>query len=136
MYFDSVEKFPIDKYIKDSEHMYAHKTKNNDRFETLKEHLDLSEEYLYKMIKAKNLDNILLNFQNKLLHGECKEEIYIFKEMMLNTIYMHDLGKINSCFQYKKMDNDLFKNHVGLTFNYSNHSMLSSLIYIDYYFKN
>ncbi|MCS4483508.1 CRISPR-associated endonuclease Cas3'' [Clostridium botulinum] len=135
MYFDSVEKFPIDKYIKDSEHMYAHKTKNNDRFETLKEHLDLSEEYLYKMIKAKNLDNILLNFQNKLLHGECKEEIYIFKEMMLNTIYMHDLGKINSCFQYKKMDNDLFKNHVGLTFNYSNHSMLSSLIYIDYYFK-
>ncbi|WP_291560592.1 MULTISPECIES: CRISPR-associated helicase Cas3' [unclassified Clostridium] len=135
MYFDNIEKFQIDKYIKNSSNIYAHKTEDNGKFETLREHLDLSEEYLYKIIKAKNLDNVLLNFQNCLFNEDCEEGIELFKEMMLNVIYMHDLGKINCCFQYKKMGNDFFKNYEGLDFNYSNHSMLSSLIYINYYFK-
>ena len=135
MYFDNIEKFQIDKYIKNSENIYAHRAEDNSEFETLKEHLDLSEEYLYKLVKAKNLDNVLLNFQNLLFNEECEEGIELFKEMMLNVIYMHDIGKINCCFQYKKMDNDFFKNYEGLDFNYSNHSMLSSLIYINYYFR-
>lgn len=135
MYFDNIEKFKIDEHIKNNENIYAHKSEDNTRFETLKEHLDLSEQYLYKIIKAKNLDNVLLNFQNYLFNEECEEEIKIFKEMMINIIYMHDLGKINCCFQYKKMENTFFKNNEGLNFNYSNHSMLSSLIYINYYFK-
>lgn len=135
MYFDNIEKFQVDKYIKNSSNIYAHRNEDNGKFETLKEHVDLSEEYLYKIIKAKNLDNVLLNFQNCLFNEDCEEGIELFKEMMLNVIYMHDLGKINCCFQYKKMDNDFFKNSEGISFNYSNHSMLSSLIYINYYFK-
>ncbi|GAA0123528.1 MAG: CRISPR-associated helicase Cas3' [Clostridium argentinense] len=135
MYFDDIEKFPIEKFIKDNLNMYAHKSEDNSRFETLKEHLELSEEYLYKIIKAKNLDNALLNFQNYLFNEECEEGINIFKEMIFNIIYMHDIGKINCCFQYKKMGNKFFENYDGINFNYSNHSMLSSLIYINYYFK-
>ncbi|WP_454053631.1 CRISPR-associated helicase Cas3' [Clostridium sp. Marseille-Q7071] len=135
MYFDNIEKFPIDKFIKDDLNIYAHKSKDNSRFETLKEHLELSEKYLYKITKAKNLDNVLLNFQNYLFNEECEEGINIFKEMMFDVIYMHDIGKINCCFQYKKMGNEFFKNYDGINFNYSNHSMLSSLIYINYYFK-
>ncbi|SFA71930.1 CRISPR-associated helicase/endonuclease Cas3 [Clostridium frigidicarnis] len=135
MYFDNIEKFKIDEHIKDNKNIYAHKSEDNTRFETLKEHLDLSEQYLYKIIKSKKLDNVLLNFQNYLFNEECEEGIKLFKEMMLNILYMHDLGKINCCFQYKKMENTFFKNNEGLNFNYSNHSMLSSLIYINYYFK-
>ena len=45
----------------------------------------------------------LLNFQNYLFNEECEEGINIFKEMIFNIIYMHDIGKINCCFQYKKM---------------------------------
>lgn len=135
MYFDNIEKFQIYGHIKDNKNIYAHKSKDNTRFETLKEHLDLSEQYLYKIIEAKDLDNVLLNFQNYLFNEDDKEEIGLFKEMMLNIVYMHDLGKINCCFQYKKMENIFFKNNEGLNFNYSNHSMLSSLIYINYYFK-
>lgn len=135
MYFDNIEKFPIDKFIKNGSNIYAHKSKDNSRFETLKEHLELSEKYLYKITKAKNLDNVLLNFQNYLFNEECEEGIKIFKEMMFDVVYMHDIGKINCCFQYKKMDNERFKNCDGINFNYSNHSMLSSLIYINYYFK-
>ncbi|KEI81383.1 CRISPR-associated helicase/endonuclease Cas3 [Clostridium botulinum] len=135
MYFINVEKFPIDKFVKNHSNIYAHKSEDNSRFEILKDHLELSEEYLYKVIKAKNLDNVLMNFQNCLFEENCSERIKIFKEMIFNIIYMHDMGKINCCFQYKKMDNELFKEHDGINFNYSNHSMLSSLIYINYYFK-
>ena len=37
MYFDDIEKFPIEKFIKDNLNMYAHKSEDNSRFETLKE---------------------------------------------------------------------------------------------------
>ncbi|EGO87702.1 CRISPR-associated protein Cas3, partial [Clostridium botulinum C str. Stockholm] len=55
--------------------------------------------------------------------------------MIINTIYMHDLGKININFQRLKMHNKYWENHKEFEFNNSNHSCLSSLIYMDYYYK-
>lgn len=54
--------------------------------------------------------------------------------MLLNTIYLHDIGKINSNFQYYKMNNKYFAKKKDINFNNSNHSMLSAVIYINYYF--
>ncbi|MBY6950091.1 CRISPR-associated helicase/endonuclease Cas3 [Clostridium botulinum] len=131
MYFNNTEKVNLEKLIKNSDKIYAHI--NNEKKETLKEHLDLSLKYLNKICKSKSLDNVFLNFENNLLVGFSDEGKKLYKEMILNTIYMHDIGKINCNFQFRKMKNEYFKNEEGLKSNNSNHSMLSSVIYINHF---
>lgn len=133
MYFDGIEKFNLEKFIGDSEKIYAHI--DNDRKETLKEHLELSLIYLDKIIKSKQLNNVFINFENALINGISNEGITLYKEMLINTVYMHDVGKINCNFQYSVMENKAFKSNEGLRFNNSHHSMLSSLIYLNHYFN-
>lgn len=133
MYFDGVEKFDLDQWIVDHKNIYAHIA--DKRQETLKEHIDLVVEYLHKIIEKKQLSPVLVNFETYLgKHMSYKGKI-IYREMQLNTIYMHDLGKINCNFQYHKMQNKIFEGKKGLECNNSNHSMLSSLIYINHYFN-
>ena len=67
----------------------------------------------------------------KILNNASKECIELFKELISNSIYMHDMGKINSDFQFIKMKNKKFKDTPQV---YSKHSMLSSIMYFDYYF--
>lgn len=132
MYFKGIEKVNLEKLIKNSDKIYAHI--KDDKKETLKEHLDSSLKYLYKIYENKSLDNVFLNIENSLVKNFKSESKLLYREMILNTIYMHDLGKINCNFQYKKMENDEFKDEEGLMCNNSNHSMLSSIIYINHFF--
>ncbi|MBU5677231.1 CRISPR-associated helicase Cas3' [Alkaliphilus sp. MSJ-5] len=133
MYFEKVEKFDFEKFILNHKKIYAHIWE--DRKETLQEHSDLSTYYLQKIIKVKQLDNVLHNFQNIFLKEITDEGKSIYWDMFYNTICMHDLGKINCNYQYHKMRNEEFKNKKGLECNNTKHSMLSSLIYINYYFN-
>ncbi|GAA0725851.1 CRISPR-associated helicase/endonuclease Cas3 [Clostridium malenominatum] len=133
MYFHGVEKFDLEKFIINSEKIYAHIDGNKK--ETLKEHIDLSLKYFYKIIEKKKLDNVFLNFENVLVSKLSDKGKKLYKEMMLNTVYMHDIGKINCNFQYVKMNNKEFKGDEGLEVNNSKHSMLSSLIYMNQYFN-
>lgn len=132
MYFDKINKFDIENLIKNSNRIYAHVL--DGRKEKLREHLDLSLKYLYKIISSKNLDDVFLNFENEFVKDFSNEGKILYKEMLLNTIYMHDLGKINCNFQYLKMNNEYFKDMINLNHNNSNHSILSSLIYLNHYF--
>lgn len=131
MYFKDIEKVNLEKLVKDNDKIYAHI--KDEQKETLKEHLDLSLKYLYKIYKTKSLDNVFLNIENALIDDLSDEGKKLYRQMILNTIYMHDLGKINCNFQYKKMGNKEFKDEKGLKFNNTNHSMLSSLIYINHF---
>lgn len=133
MYFNKVNKANLDTLIVDGKNIYAHTV--DERKETLEEHSELAIGYLYKIVEEKKLDNVFLNFENKLLGDISENSKILYREMILNTIYLHDLGKINCNFQYKKMGNNLFKNKKGLRFNNSNHSMLSSLLYLNYFFN-
>ncbi|KEI09637.1 CRISPR-associated protein Cas3 [Clostridium sp. K25] len=135
MYFEKTEKFNISKYIKNSEKIYAHINNKTREKETLKEHVERSLKYFYKLVYSKNLENIFLKFEEKLCREFSDEEKNLFREMIINTIYMHDLGKININFQRLKMHNKYWENHKEFEFNNSNHSCLSSLIYMDYYYK-
>jgi len=56
------------------------------------------------------------------------------KEMFFDAIYLHDLGKTNPNFQAKKMQNPKFKEFFNSTES-SDHSFLSSDMYIGYYQK-
>lgn len=136
MYFKGIEKFDIEGLIANSDKIYAHIDKN--RNETLKEHVDLAEEYLHSIINERQLEKVLVGLEDKLCNDLSLEGIGLYREMFLNTIYMHDVGKINCNFQDVKMQNNFFKSlkppkHKNS--NNTNHSMLSAIIFINHYLK-
>ncbi len=101
---------------------YAHK--RNSNFELLEEHSDLTIEYYENLglePVIKRAVESLSNNNNPLT----KEEQYFIYEMVYYSIYLHDIGKINPCFQYEKMGNSTFKKYANLN---SNHSMISAFI--------
>jgi CRISPR-associated endonuclease/helicase Cas3 len=75
--------------------------------EKLTEHLYCTKKYLERIILDKNLDEII----NDLIKSIDSKHFEFIKEMFYNTIYLHDLGKMNSCFQAKKMNNPLYENY-------------------------
>lgn len=96
--------------------------------ETLIEHSNLTLEYLHKILNSKNIEHII----NKLLQAIDKENFELLKEIFINTIYLHDIGKINPYFQAKKMNNEHFKEYQNSTKS-SEHSSISSDMFLDYY---
>lgn len=129
MYFDNVELFNIGEKVKNIDLFFAHT--NKDEKEKLKAHLDLVYAYFLEIIEKKNLDIVFKKFQKVFLNKCPKETIELWKELICNAIYMHDVGKINTDFQYRKMKNSQFKDTLQIE---SNHSMLSSCIYFNNYF--
>lgn len=132
MYFEATKTIKISKMINNSEDILAHIDGN--RIEKLSEHMNLTINYLYKLIINKNLDTIFKKIEGYLIPNFSVNGVSLYKEILLNTIYLHDMGKINCGFQTKKMNNILFRYYEGNKFNYSNHSMLSAIIYINHYF--
>lgn len=94
----------------------------NDKKETLEEHIHLVIESIGKD-KLKILENITESF------GEYSEFIY---RCAVDSILMHDAGKTSPYFQYKRMNNDKYKDYIEFP---SNHSMISSIIYLTKWIK-
>ncbi len=95
--------------------------------ETLHEHLDCTKKYLERIIKEKHLAPLI----DGLVESIDEKHSTLIKEMFYNAIYLHDLGKMNPCFQRKKMGNPLFKEHDGCSD--SKHSFGGVVYFIDYY---
>lgn len=132
MYFDKNRKIDINKIINRDFEIYAH-TKDNRR-EILEEHLDLSLKYFLELTDKKNLSNMFEEIEKIFFPDKETHAIKLFREMILNTIYLHDVGKINPYFQKIKLENDLSID-ISEKFKNSKHSLLSSIIYVDYYLK-
>lgn len=98
--------------------------------ETLIEHSNLTLEYLYKILCSKNLESIV----DRLIKAIDNENSELLREIFENSIYLHDIGKTNPHFQAKKMRNEYFKEYVNSS-NSSEHSSISSDMFIDYYLK-
>lgn len=98
--------------------------------ETLIAHSNLTLEYFHKIAAHKNLHILIDN----LLQRIDSENFYLLKEMFINTIFLHDIGKINPCFQAKKMNNEHFKEYKKKTES-SEHSSISSQMFIEHYLK-
>lgn len=130
MYFDNVKLFNIKEEVDNLDNIYAHL--NGEDKEKLTDHMDLAYKYFLHICKKKNLDNVFRNIEEKLLVGLSQEGKEFWKELLCNTIYMHDIGKINCNFQTRKMKNKKYKDIPGFD---SKHSMLSACIYCDYYLK-
>lgn len=128
----------IDKYIVSLEKIitninqcYGHIDENHQ--ETIDEHIQLCTKYLKEVFRLKKLDLTLISFTASLGEELTDKGKEMFNELFLNTIIFHDTGKINPFFQSEKMDNPVM-NYLNPPKNLeSNHSKLSSYIYLGYY---
>jgi len=95
-------------YVKLDEQKYekyfAHTCKNKPK-EKLIEHCNLTKLYLEKIIKEKNLSNLI----DKMISDLDKDNFILIKKFFYNAIFLHDLGKTNNSFQANKMNNELFE---------------------------
>jgi len=113
--------------------LYAH-INNKKQPELIIEHSLKTIKFFYKISKTRGINEILqkciYNFKHK---GKKIEEAQaeIILELFSNAIYLHDMGKINPAFQFKKMKNFKIEFEKTAEASDSNHSMLSALIYID-----
>lgn len=130
MYFNNVELFKIKEYVFNTDYIYAH-TRGNER-EKLEEHMSLAFNYFIDICYKKNINGVFENFQELFLKNKSQRAIELWKELICNAIYMHDVGKINGDFQHRAMDNDIFKKVPQID---TSHSFLSSCIYFNYYFN-
>lgn len=132
MYTYMIKDMSIKDYVNNKFNIYAHK--NNDKYETLEEHINLCEKYFINIIKDKNMEKIFLNFENMFLNTQEESIKKLFRRMLVGVIKFHDIGKINPLFQKRKMDNDL--KILGIEhINDTKHSIISSIIYIDIFLK-
>ena len=130
-YFKEIHKMDVNDILHNPGKVFAHITEDN-RQETLREHSELCIKYFEKILEKKQLENVLLQLEDKLVVYRSDEVIQIYREMFYHTIYLHDMGKINCNFQSDKIKNKHYKKNIDC--NNSNHSMLSALIYINEYF--
>lgn len=98
--------------------------------ETLIAHSNLTLEYLHKISVQKNLDSLIDNLLQKIE----SQNFDLLKEMFINTIFLHDIGKKNPYFQAKKMNNEDFKEYKNKS-DSSEHSRFSSQMFIDKYLE-
>lgn len=127
----------IEAIIKDIDRYNAHIAENEEkeiiRRELLTEHIECTEKYFEILAKEKQLRRMLERFIKEMF-GEISEEgTQFFWEMIKGIPLFHDLGKINPDFQKYAMQNaeitesNMFS-HLG-----RKHSLLSAIMYIDYY---
>ena len=109
--------------------IYSHSDDTNK--ELLKDHLYLVQKYYNLLNQERDLEKIFHRIFTVLFPNMDKKQIEFSKEMIKGFIIFHDMGKINYKFQKEKM-----KNKNGLVLNEfygSQHSLLSAILYLDYY---
>lgn len=127
----------IETIIKDIERYHAHIVENKEkeiiRRELLTEHIECTEKYFEILAKEKQLRKMLERFIEEMFEELSEEGTQFFWEMIKGIPLFHDLGKINPDFQKRAMQNyeitesNMFS-HLG-----RKHSLLSAIMYIDYY---
>lgn len=132
-YFNNSNLIEISSLIIDKYTFYAHL--KDEKKETLKEHTDLVNKYLKKIVNAKNIDKIFENYEENCLEDLSEEGKKVFRKLLINTFNFHDIGKINPNFQLRKMTNDIGNTNMFQDVH-SKHSILSAILYIDYFISD
>ncbi|MBW9159617.1 CRISPR-associated helicase Cas3' [Clostridium tagluense] len=130
---EEVELHDIEYSVLYGDLLYAH-IGNKKKPEPIIEHSQKTIEFFYKLSKTRGINEILQKcICNLKYKGEKIEDApsELILELFVNAIYLHDMGKINPAFQFKKMKNFKIEFENTAETSDSNHSMLSALIYID-----
>lgn len=113
--------------------IYAHTRESGDK-ETLREHINTCEKYFDKLCGEKAIEKVIERFCESTDFEHKKEADELLKDLAYQIIVFHDLGKCNPEFQRKIMKNNNYikENFDGVS--NSNHSLLSAIIYLDYFY--
>lgn len=134
--FDQIitESLPLIKYPKGD--FWAHIDGKDSKTEKLYEHLNLVSEYLKQLVHQNNIEIIINGLINSLVNDiafEDKEKAgHFIKEIFVNSILYHDLGKVNPNFQVK-LSNPSFKSQ-SLTFG-GQHSAPGAFLFCSIYIE-
>ncbi|MDU4890129.1 MAG: CRISPR-associated helicase Cas3' [Clostridium sp.] len=134
-YFKESEIVEITTLLNSSKKFLAHlgdEKYSVNKEETLKEHTDLVNKYINKIIEAKNLNITFENVERELLAEVSEEGKQVFRNLVINTFNFHDLGKLNPNFQEYKMKNCIGEKADFINIH-SKHSILSAVLYINYF---
>jgi len=124
----------FESYVQNIDNFLAHtpaKTQLNKKAELLIEHMNLTISYFEKLCVDKKINYIIHKIIDRLtIEGNPLEEEYkaLGYRLFVNAIYLHDTGKINPAYQINVLGN---KKLIGKKNLPDNHSIFSSLIYID-----
>ena len=117
--------------------VYAHMKEKDGItiYETLEEHTNRCKYYFKRIFYQKELDCVVRRF-SEALEFKNKKAVYRWMiKLLWQMIIFHDIGKCNPNFQRKKMKNnddsipESLKGLSGIE-----HSFLSSILYLDYFF--
>lgn len=126
----------IKNQIKQAGRYWAHlpNHESGQKSETLEEHSDLVFNYTQKLIKCFGLESIIQNLLSGSFKMDWSEKTFNqIYDLFLESIYYHDLGKINPNFQVVKMKNENFRKK-ALVYN-SDHSFPGYILFIHYKIK-
>lgn len=129
MFFATTKHLEYKDILNNIDNIYAH-TKKQGLSETLVEHSELTVKYFNKIIEVKHLDIVFNNFKEKFFKNCSNECVELWKEIIVNTVYLHDAGKSNPFFQKEKMKNNISTDYRK---GDSKHSKFSSAIFYNYY---
>lgn len=124
----------IDSKILGETNILAH-ISDKRRSETLEEHTNLCVKYFQHLMDDRKLESVIDNFINYFfMETETKSKI-LFEKMLSNIVVFHDFGKINPFYQKNVLGNKKFP-QCGIECRCGKrHSILSSVIYFDYFFN-
>lgn len=114
--------------FENSGNYYGHLS--GERKEHLKNHMDLMMEYSKRLVREKKLEKIIENLGESFFE-KGSFEYKLWEEMFWDTMYYHDIGKVNKGFQKYKMNNENFSK---VKVSYTNHSPISSKVYFEKYY--
>lgn len=129
---------PIGEILKNPDSYYAHTKgigESKQNLETLAEHTMLCQQYFSKIYETKCIGGCILRFINFYMGSISEYENNLFKEMWCNVVTFHDLGKHNPNFQRNVLGRKEVKKNPAYGPAGNRHSMLSAVIYMDYYFR-
>lgn len=131
MIFTKDRLIKIENIIKEPELYAAHTGQEEGELEGLSSHLDLTFEYCVKLAQENDLERVFSNIYSELFQTEIFKGL--FKEMVVNTVYLHDIGKINPRFQRDKMGQKNME--VDPIIQDSKHSPYSAWIFLKIYLE-
>jgi len=116
--------FNVDHLIGEKPYFAHTKRVNNQQKELLIDHMNLTMKYFSLYCDKKRIIPVIESLITKA--GFDENEADIIKDLFINAIYMHDIGKINPDYQRKRMGNSYFDvSGIGTV-----HSIYSSIIYL------
>ena len=101
--------------------------------ETLKEHSLLCLKYFDKIDRLKNIRDKVYKILQKC--GCIEAELEYIWNMFRDSIFLHDIGKINPTYQYKRLNNKLFMKMSKELDREADHALLSAYIFMNEYMK-